>query len=228
MTSSSAPKIRRTRGLSPLASVAACSSALSLVLTGDSQPAITASRRAPAPRAGIAVGRGGGAGGIARRRLARGRRRGGIGGGQTVGANRTGGADGRCREGPARTAPLGSQGVVERHLAGSDFGERERGGDQHHVVLVAAAGHPGTVLEVDAVDRGQHHRGERPRRPAASPARAPARRHRRPRPLRRRSHCGARASSRGPRTSGLWRRCRVRRTIRTASAFRARRKSPRR
>ena len=65
---------------------------------------------------------------------------------------------------PAGTAPLRPERVVERDVAGADLGEGEHGGDQDRVVFVAAVGRPRPVLEVDAVDRGQHDRGERPRR----------------------------------------------------------------
>jgi hypothetical protein len=58
--------------------------------------------------------------------------------------------------------PVLAERRVDRRLAGTGLGERERGGDQNHVVLVAAVGRPRTVLEVDAVDRGEH-RGDQDR-----------------------------------------------------------------
>ena len=45
--------------------------------------------------------------------------------------------------------------------SGSGLGQREHGGDQDQVVLVAAVGHPRAVLEVDAIDGGEHRGGQR-------------------------------------------------------------------
>ena len=68
-----------------------------------------------------------------------------------------------CQErprGPFRTAPLAAQRRVHGRRTGTGLGQREDRGDQHDVVLVAAVSRPRPVLEVSAVDRGQHRRGQ--------------------------------------------------------------------
>src|SRR5437660_9586193 len=51
--------------------------------------------------------------------------------------------------------------MVERQLSRSRLSQREHGGDQDRVVLIATVGDERTVLEVDAVDRGEHRSGDR-------------------------------------------------------------------
>jgi hypothetical protein len=67
--------------------------------------------------------------------------------------------------------------MIDRRRARAGLGQCHRGGDQDRVVLVAVVRHEGTVLEVHAVDRGQHRsrdRGRREGRRAAEQEQRPA------------------------------------------------------
>jgi hypothetical protein len=67
--------------------------------------------------------------------------------------------------------------MIDRRRARAGLGQCHRGGDQDRVVLVAVVRHEWTVLEVHAVDRGQHRsrdRSRRERRRAAEQEQRPA------------------------------------------------------
>src|SRR5436305_9180891 len=145
MTSMSAPKTTRTRWGSRLASVSSGSSAASPVLI---RVLLRRARLLALRRGGVGRGRRGGAGcRVGRRRRGRSLW---VSLGELVGSNRSGDPDRGRGQRPARAASLVAESMVERELAGSDLGQRERRGDQHGVVLVAPVGDPGTVLEMHA------------------------------------------------------------------------------
>ena len=88
----------------------------------------------------------------------------------------------RARERAASVQPVPERSrpsaAVERQRAGPDLDERQHGGDQHDVVLVAAVAQPRPVLGVHGLDRREHrrgqHRGRERRRQAGREQRAAA------------------------------------------------------